>query len=320
MPITPPPRPAPAGGADILRRLRGDGAPRPPVDPGLAGGLRDWLEDGLAPSVAKLPAEHEVVRINKESLNQVLVCEAHLTACRLAPRTVTVELSRGSLVDALFRQWVTVGEIGDPWADALAALEVEGDRDGVVRFVTDLPAAARRRLVDEVAQHAAGIVQRWPVPSPSSMARTQERLDIPLCGGRVVLAGVVDLVLGGPARDEASVCIVELKSGARHVEHRGDVHLYALLETLRSGAPPFRIATYYSATGELDVEPVGEDAMVSALHAPARRGDPVVPPGHGGRACPHPQPAVRMVHGIALVRAGPGAGRHVGPARPRTAP
>ncbi|MGA2520927.1 MAG: PD-(D/E)XK nuclease family protein [Acidimicrobiales bacterium] len=262
---TPPLPPAPAGGDDILRRLRGDGAPRPPVDPGLAGGLRDWLEDGLAPSVAALPDEHDVVRINKESLNQVLVCEAHLTACRQAPRTVTVELARGSLVDALFRQWVTVGAVGDPWADALAALEVEGDRDGVVRFVTDLPADRRRRLADEVAGHAARIVERWPVPSPSWMARTQERLDIPLCGGRVVLAGVVDLVLGGPARDQASVCIVELKSGARRVEHRGDVHLYALLETLRSGAPPFRIATYYSATGELDVEPVGEDAMVSAL-------------------------------------------------------
>ena len=27
------------------------------------------------------------------------------------------------------------------------------------------------------------------------VARTQERLEVPLCGGRVVLAGVVDLVL-----------------------------------------------------------------------------------------------------------------------------
>ena len=31
----------------LLRRLRGDGGPRPVIDPGLAGGLRDWLEDGL---------------------------------------------------------------------------------------------------------------------------------------------------------------------------------------------------------------------------------------------------------------------------------
>ena len=101
--------------------------------------------------------------------------------------------------------------------------------------------------------------------SPAWLPRTQERLEVPLCGGRVVLAGVVDLVLGSPAQDRASVCLVELKSGARRIEHRPDLHFYALLEALRSGAPPFRIATYYSGTGELDAEPVGEDTLVGAL-------------------------------------------------------
>jgi hypothetical protein len=249
----------------LLRRLRGDGDHRPVVDPGLAGGLRDWLEDGLVEAVASLPAGADVVRVNKESISRVLLCEAHLVAGRTAPRAVTVDLARGSLVDALFRQWVTTGVIDDPWNDALAAFAVEGDRDGIIAFVTGLPTALRRRITDQVAEHAANIVERWPVPSPAWLPRTQERLEVPLCGGRVVLAGVVDLVLGSPAQDRASVCLVELKSGARRVEHRGDLHFYALLEALRSGAPPFRIATYYSATGELDAEPVGEDTLVSAL-------------------------------------------------------
>jgi PD-(D/E)XK nuclease superfamily len=249
----------------MLRRLRGDGVPRPAIDPGLAGGLRDWLEDGLVEVVATLPPGLDVVRVNKETLNQVLVCEAHLVARRQAPRVGTVELARGSLVDALFRQWVTTGAIDDPWNDAVAAFDVEGDGDGVTAFVDGLPAKLRRRLMDEVAEHCDHIVERWPVPSPAWLPRTQERLEVPLCGGRVVLAGVVDLVLGSPAQDRASVCLVELKSGARRLEHRGDLHFYALLEALRSGAPPFRIATYYSGTGELDAEPVGEDTLVSAL-------------------------------------------------------
>ncbi len=249
----------------LLRRLRGDRVPRPVIDPGLAGGLRDWLEDGLVESVAALPAGTDVVRVNKESLNQVLLCEAHLVAGRRAPRVTTVELARGSIVDALFRQWVTIGSIDDPWADALASFDVEGDRDGIVAFVTGLPDTIRRRLVAEVEEHAANITGRWPVPSPAWLPRTQERLEVPLCGGRVVLAGVVDFVLGSPAQDRASVCLVELKSGARRLEHRPDLHFYALLEALRSGAPPFRIATYYSGTGELDAEPVGEDTLVGAL-------------------------------------------------------
>ncbi len=249
----------------LLRRLRGDGVPRPAIDPGLAGGLRDWLEDGLVESVAALPVGTEVVRVNKESLNQVLLCEAHLVAGRSAPRVATVELARGSMVDALFRQWVTTGVIDEPWTDALAAFEADGDRDGVIAFVAGLPEANQRRLRAEVAEHAAHITERWPVLSPSWLPRTQERLEVPLCGGRVVLAGVVDLVLGSPAQDRASVCLVELKSGARRIEHRPDLHFYALLEALRSGAPPFRIATYYSGTGELDAEPVGEDTLVGAL-------------------------------------------------------
>ena len=252
-------------GDGLLRRLRGDGVPRPEVDPGLAGGLRDWLEDGLAAAVGSLPSEVETVRVNKESLSQVLLCEAHLVARRRAPRVVTVELARGSLVDALFRQWVTTGLVEDPWADALAALEADGDGDGVVSFVAGLPATQRSRMMAEVAEHGADIVARWPALSPAWLPRTQERLEVPLCGGRVVLAGVVDLVLGTPAQDRASVCLVELKSGTRRIEHRGDLHFYALLEALRSGAPPFRIATYYSATGELDAERVDEDTLVHAL-------------------------------------------------------
>ncbi len=250
---------------ELLRRLRGDEVARPLIDPGLAGGLRDWLEDGLVEAVRALPSDVDVVRVSKESLNQVLACEAHVVASRQAPRVHTVDLTRGNLVDALFRQWVTTGAIEDPWADAVAAFEVDGDRAGVVAFVDALPDPARSQLMAEVAEHAANIAERWPVPSPAWLPRTQERLEVPLCGGRVVLAGVVDLVLGSPAQERASVCLVELKSGSRRLEHRADLHFYALLEALRSGAPPFRIATYYSATGELDAEPVSEDTLLGAL-------------------------------------------------------
>ena len=205
------------------------------------------------------------VRVTKETLTGVLLCEAHLVARRTTPRVVTVELARGSLVDAVFRQWVTTGRLDDPWSDALGAVAVEDEGDGIAAFVEALPPESRRALAEEIADHAAGIVARWPVPSPTWLPRTQERVVVPLVGGRVVMSGVVDLAFGGPAGERASVCVVEIKSGRRRLEHRGDLHFYALLETLRSGAPPFRIATYYTRTGELDVEPVTDDVLVGAL-------------------------------------------------------
>lgn len=254
----------PPEGVDLLGRLRGQGTNRPAVDPGLAGGLRDWLEDGLAGVVGDAPAGGPV-RVSKDTLTAVLMCEAHLVARRTAPRVVTVELARGVLVDALFRQWVTTGRLDDPWSDALGAVEIGGDGDGIAAFVEGLEPERRRALVEEIADHAAGIVARWPVPSPTWLPRTQERVVVPVAGGRVVMSGVVDLAFGGPAGERASVCVVEIKSGRRRLEHRGDLHFYALLETLRSGAPPFRIATYYTRTGELDVEPVTDDVLVSAV-------------------------------------------------------
>src|SRR5579884_2774298 len=180
-------------GAVLLARLRGEGSERPSVDPGLAGGLRDWL------------------------------------------------------VDALFRQWMATGRIEHPLSDALAALVAGGDGADVEGFVAALPVSDRRALADEVALHAEHVMSSWPRLPPGFMARTQERLLLPIAGGRIVLSGVLDLALGAPSTGRASVCIVEVKSGRRRVEHRGDLHLYALMETLRSGAPPFRVATYYTA-------------------------------------------------------------------------
>ncbi len=85
-----------------------------------------------------------------------------------------------------------------------------------------------------------------------------------LADGAVELSARVDLAIGRPARDEASVAIVEVTSGSRRVEHRADLHFYALIETLRSPAPPFVVATYYSRTGELDVDPVTDELLVGA--------------------------------------------------------
>lgn len=251
-------------GDGLLTRLRGEATARPAVDPGLAGGLRDWLEDELCEAVAALPEDAAPVRVSKDALDQVLVCEAHFDAQRGA-RRLSVELVRGTMVDLLFRQWVTTGAVDDPWAEALEALRVTGnDEMGV--FVEQLAPEVRAELAREVEDHAGRIASSWPMLAPSWMARTQERLTVPLAGGRVLLSGVVDLAIGAPSAGRASVCIVEVKSGRRRLEHRADVHLYALMETLRSGAPPFRVATFYTADGELDVEPVGRDALLGALH------------------------------------------------------
>lgn len=271
----------PLAGDALLERLRDTGRPRPRTDRDLALRLRAGLEEGLLPAGGPPDALHSppapgavsssgdvppapLLVVTKDRLTRVLACEAHYVATEFGERPLSVPMACGAIVDALFRQLVTVGSIGDPMADGLAALVVDGDQDDLVSWIERLPGSARDELRLEVERQAEGLQQRWPALDPSWLPRTQESMRVRLAGGTIELSARADLTIGRPAGDEGSVAIVEIKSGARRIEHRADLHFYALLETLRSPAPPFVVATYYTRTGELDVEPITDELLMGA--------------------------------------------------------
>ena len=98
--------------------------------------------------------------------------------------------------------------------------------------------------------------------APGWMPRTDDRVAIPLAGGRVVLHGVFDLLVGLPQPGTASLCRSRaLDNGGPWARERRSLHYLALLETLRSGTPPFRLALLESATGRYGVEDVREEHL-----------------------------------------------------------
>lgn len=204
--------------------------------------------------------------MTKDRLTRVLACEAHDCNPDFGERPPTAAMACGALVDALFRQLVCVGEIGDPMADGLAALSVDDHQGALVSWIERMQPAERDELKAEVERQVGGLRRRWPTLDPSWLPRTQEALRVQLLGGRIELSARVDLAIGRPAEEEASVAIVEVKSGTRRAEHRADLHFYALVETLRSRSAPFVAATYYTRTGELDVDPVTDELLTGAAH------------------------------------------------------
>jgi hypothetical protein len=254
---TGPPR---SPGTDVLASLRGDSRHRPLVDPGLSGGLRDWLEDGLC-SVA--PRVATPLILNKQSLRDALAGRPDRTKTGAQP--VNHSIALGALIDVLFRQLVTIGRIDDPMKDGIGALRIDPRRCEIVDFVNALTGHERAEFQEELATQTAILLDRWPRLSPSWLPRTQERIAIPLAGGDVVLVGVVDLIVGAPSAGRASIGLIELKSGRARSEDRDDLRFYALLETLRSGAPPFRVATFYTRTGQVDAEDVDDEALISSV-------------------------------------------------------
>lgn len=255
----------PLSGAALLERLRVTGRARPAADPAFAAGLRGLLESGL-PDLAEWagPADDGRLVVTKDQLTRVLACPGHRTMSRFGERTFTVPMACGALVDALFRQIVTVGSMGDPLVDALDGLAADGRQAALVSWIGDLAPSDLAELRAEVERQAEGLVRRWPPLDPVWLPRTQEPMRAVLAGGTIELSSRVDLAIGRPAEDHASVAIVEVKSGARRPTHRDDLRFYALVETLRSPAPPFAVATYYTRTGEVDVESVTHDVLVEA--------------------------------------------------------
>src|ERR1700722_4481265 len=152
-------------GVPLLAKLGGGGMPRPDVDPELAGGLREWLEDSLAGSAASLPRRSPLVRVNKQILTDV-VPGGKLAGVADHRKTAHDRIFR-SLMLCLFRQWVTTRRFGQPIEDALAALEVQGDPGGTVQAVNRLSPEMRQALSDETAAHAARIAATWPVLCPA---------------------------------------------------------------------------------------------------------------------------------------------------------
>ena len=252
----------PLAGASLLERLRVTGCARPAADPAVAAELRALLETGGAEPVAAGAGGHLVV--TKERLSRALTCPVHRTVDRFGERSFTLPLACGALVDVLFRQIVTTGSVGDPMADALDGLGVDGHQDELVAWIGDLAPSEAAELRAEVDRQSRGLADRWPTLDPAWLPRTQESMRVLLAGGAVELSARVDLAVGRPAGDRASVALVEVKSGARRPEHRDDGAFYALIESLRSPAPPFAVATYYTRTGEIDVVPVTLDLLVGA--------------------------------------------------------
>jgi hypothetical protein len=266
----------------LLDQLRGTGEPRPKVDPELAGGLREWLEDSLAGPARRIADGGQPVRIGSrlvagphaESLGRQRPGSIRTTrtarAASIARATRTARAAHDemltNLVRCVFRQWVTTGVVHRPLEDALEALSIWGDRGGIVEAVDRLDPDRRSALADEVAVHASVISGAWPALCPAWYPRTRERICVPLCGGRILLGSVVDLVIGTQASNEATVCLVQVGTTANEGHGRlSDLHFIALLETLRAGAAPCRVARYVTGTGELQVESVDEQMLVDAL-------------------------------------------------------
>ena len=127
--------------------------------------------------------------------------------------------------------------------------------------IESLAAPTRDGLAGTLAVHVANLSALVPRFAAGWMPRTDDYVAIPLAGGRVVLHGVFDLLVGVPQAGTASLCALGLSTGGPWARERRSLHFLSLLQTLRSGTPPFRVALLESASGRYGVEDIREDHL-----------------------------------------------------------
>lgn len=249
---------------EVLALLRESERPRPEVDPELRLELRACLERDLAPVADGLTTP---VFVGKAALGRVNACEAHHVAERAAPFEWSLATARGTVAHKAVQLSVGRAERPAPLRLVDDALERLAD-DPTARiadFLLGLSDAERAELRSSVNELVAGFLDQWPPLQPAWRPQAESRRRAELCGGMVILSGTVDLTLGAPDGLVAGRLVVDLKTGGRHAGHTDDLRFYALLDTLRSGVPPFRLVGYYLDSGQLAVEDVTEDVLEVAV-------------------------------------------------------
>lgn len=251
---------------EVLDTLRARGRTRPVYEPGLRDELRAALESSLPAEVGALD---QPLVLTKATLARVLSCEAHEVAEAAAPFAWTPATARGTVAHKAIELSVHRRDEPSPLDLVDAALaRLEDDPDApLAGFLLRLGENERAELRSLVNDQVSAFLELWPPLSPRWVPRTESRVRAELCGGRVVLAGKVDLTLGAPDGMQAGRLVVDLKTGASHTGHLDDLRFYALLDTLRVGVPPFRLASYYLDAGRA----MAEDVTLDTLDAAVRR-------------------------------------------------
>ncbi len=241
------------------------GQPRPHFDAGLIAGLRLRLEEELAPLAGALAPD--VLWISKHALAQVHACEAHYVAERGPMGEWSVATAEGEVTHRAIQLSVGASAAPSPLELVDHALsELAADSAASLGwFVATLPFTARAELRARAANAVATFLECWPALRAAWWPRTELPVRAELCGGQIVLSGKVDLVLGHAVGTQARCLFVDLKTGSRYPSHLDDLRFYALVQAIRIGVPPFRVASYYLDSASFSSEDVTVDTLEIAL-------------------------------------------------------
>jgi hypothetical protein len=273
---------------DLIRR-----EPPPALDQGLPERVRASLEAALA-DAGVAPDGGPPIWLGKGRLNDFRRCEGLFQATLLRegpPFRHSTRTAAGALFHRAIEVDVASERRFDPGSVCERAARRLAEEDGSFeRYWLGVDELERAELATEAERHLVLFRDSFP-PMPRRWAPVAElTVRVRLAGGRVVLSGSPDLVMGRTRR-----LVIDFKSGSARPEHPEDMRFYALILLLRTGLSPYRVATFFLDSGEWQAEDVTEatlrhaaDRVLDAAAGAARLDgrSPVLTPGAHCGWCP----------------------------------
>ena len=247
----------------VLDEVMQRGRPRPVFDPALSTRLRSDIEEPLADVASELGDQQLVV--HKAALSQVHSCEGRYLAEKEAGFTWSAPAAVGAVTHKAIELSVGLADAGG--LAALVDLAIDRlceDERGPGAWLAGATELERTEVRTAAVDRALKFEDEFPPVKRSWRPRLESTLMASLCDDRIVVRGKVDLALGQPRGTTAGVLIVDFKTGTPRRAHVDDLRFYALLETLRCGVPPFRVASWYLDSGQCHHEDVDEELLDAA--------------------------------------------------------
>jgi hypothetical protein len=174
-------------------------------------------------------------------------------------------LLRGALVAQLVRLHVANCAITSPIDDAIGALRGSGRDTPLCDRVDALDPDERARLSAEVTAHLEVLAEVLPRVPARWSPRCGVRQAVALAGGGILCRGHVDLALGTPGGNRACVCLIDVTTSVLGAHHEQICDYLALLETVRTGEQPLRVAAISTADGASIVRDVTPELLGRAV-------------------------------------------------------
>ncbi len=207
----------------------------------------------------------ETLYVSKHALTSALGCEVqhlHPDPFAWSPALASGQVAHRAI--QLIVHWRGEPVPADVVDDAMARLSDEDSTLG--DWIAGLAPADEADLRGLAVERVTKFGECFPPLDKRATPMTEARVQWPL-EGPILLSGKVDLVLGRPVGNESRKVIIDLKTGRPAHRHREDLRFYALVETLRTGVPPRKLASFYLDVGQ----PVIEDVTPAVLRTAVRR-------------------------------------------------